>query len=160
MRKFLSALIVTVAMLFAVPSCSAQQSYTNQQQNFTVSVPGTVDESGSTTGNYAMQSFTADQTLGVIVMSPNVKVPDTRASVDGVDLSSLGANGCQDTVYNGDFARVCSVSTSNDSHVKLIGKIWVCVHLGYEYTVAVIASDGSLSESQVEYYLNSFVFVR
>ena len=160
MRKFLSALIVTVAMLFAVPSCSAQQSYTNQQQNFTVSVPGTVDESGSTTGNYAMQSFTADQTLGVLVMSPNVKVPDTRASVDGVDLSSLGANGCQDTVYNGDFARVCSVSTSNDSHVKLIGKIWVCVHLGYEYTVAVIASDGSLSASQVDYYLNSFVFVR
>ena len=160
MRKFLSALVVTVAMLFAVPSCSAQRSYTNQQQNFTVSVPGTVDESGSTDGSYAMVSFSSDATLGVIVMSPNTQVPSTRASVDGVDLSSLGANGCQDTVYNGDFARVCSVSTSNDSHVKIIGKVWVCVHLGYEYIVAIIASDGSLSASQVDYYLNSFVFVK
>ena len=160
MRKFLSALIVTVAMLFAVPSCSAQQSYTNQQQNFTVSVPGTVDESSSTAGGYALVSFSSDQTLGVLVMSPNVKVPDTRASVDGTDLSDLGANGCQDTVYNGDFARVCSISTSNPAHVKITGKVWVCVHLGYEYIVAIIASDGSLSASQVDYYLNSFVFVR
>jgi hypothetical protein len=160
MKGFISALVVSLILLVAAPFCAAQSKYTNADQNFAVYVPGTVTEADSTPAQYAMVSFTADSTLGVIVTSPNIKVPNTRETVDAVDLSDLGAFNCQDTTYNGDFARICSISTSNEKGVNIGGKVWVDVHGEYVYTVAVIVSKGSNLESSVDYYLNSFVFLK
>jgi hypothetical protein len=160
MKGFISALVVSLVLLFATPLCKAQTKYTNTQQNFAIYVPGTVDESSSNQASYAMVSFTGDDTLGVMVYSPNIQVPNTRETVSSIDLSDLGAYGCQDTTYHDDFARICSINTTNNAGVKIGGKVWVDVHNDYVYTVAVLVSIGTPSENSVDYYLNSFVFLK
>ena len=160
MRGFLSSLIIAAVLLFAPITCKSQQAYTNNQQNFSMSVPGSVDVSDSTDTIFTLTSYSAESNLGVMVVSPNIKVPKTRESVDAVDLSAFGAYSCQDTTYNGDFAKVCPLATTNDAGVKIIGKVWACVHGSYVYIVGIVVSADSQSTSQVDYYLNSFVFLR
>lgn len=162
-RLFHSSLCLLAVMLLATPLCLGQQLYTNSQQNFSVNVPGPVDESASTSDVYMLKSYNPGQTLALMVLSYNKPVSDTRDTLDS-DVSDLqhseGAFNCKDTVYHGDFAAICDMTQTNANNVVVHGKIWVCIHNNYEYTVIVCAADDSSSASQVMPYLDSFVFLK
>lgn len=157
------SLCLLAVVLFATPLCSGQQAYTNAQQNFSINLPGQADESASTSDIFMMRSYDSNNTLAVGVLIFNRQVPNTREFLDSglADLvNSLGGSNCKDTTYNGDFAAICDLTQTNERGVTIHGKIWVCIHNSYEYTVFAAAAAGSPYALQVESYLDSFAFLK
>jgi hypothetical protein len=162
--KRISYLLGLVAiMLFATPLCFSQSTFTKNSQNFSVNVPGPVDGSGSTSALYVMASYNSDNTFLIGVISTNGTVSNTREYLDNSlnnDIGpTIGAYGCVDTVYNGDFAAICKLSTTNNRNVAVTGKVWLCIHDNYLYAVFV-GSSTNVDSSVIDSYLNSFVFLK
>lgn len=160
MKRISYLVSIFTIMLFATPLCFGQGTYTNNAQNYSMYTPGTVDENGSTSDLYVMSSYNSNSSFGVGVIISNSTITNTRESLDSMlpDIEKeIGGYNCTDTTYNGDFAAICPVSTTNDKQVSVTGKLWVCIHNGYLYTVFAISSTNS---TQIDSYLDSFVFLK
>jgi len=161
MKRILTILFVVLLASFAA---SAQQTYTNSKQNFTINLPGTPTVGDRDTEFYLI-SMNYDSTFGVSVDAPSDKVSAGRAAVDAyVNSISETASlyGCKDNTYNGDPTALCDWSSTNDTGVRIHGKMWVVNHNGWLYLVSTIAAVTGTHDNETELItpINSFEFLQ
>jgi hypothetical protein len=165
-----SRIVFALIFLLGMVSFSHAQRYTNEQQNFAVTLPGPAVVDTSDPDSFVVSGFNADYTAGGFVISPNAKTHAPDVGNEQAYWSNLvdGLKGkftivsCTYPYWNGASTVLCDITDTNSSGVHLTGKLWATVHMGYLYGVVGFVSDNSgkgLSTVPKE-IVNSFAFIK
>ena len=145
------------------------QRYTNEQQNFAVTLPGPAVVDTSDPVMFSVSGFNSAATAGGLVVAPNVK--ETSLPTVGNEQAywsdlvtylkgDFTVVSCRYPYWNGASTVVCDVTGTNSSGVHLTGKMWATVHMGYLYGVVAFVSDGSGLDTVPNDIINSFAFIK
>jgi len=162
MKKFLAVLVLALCSILPLSA----QRYTNQQQNFAITLPGPAHEDTSNTPVFIVSGYDPQSYVGamVIVSNNKVKVPTSQDEWnnlrDNTTPSNVTFKECRYPTWNGDSTIVCTFSAVNDRGVRLSGFYWADVHNGYLYVIMAESSDGSGNDDVPSKILNSFQFLK
>jgi hypothetical protein len=156
MKNFLIAFL-----LFLCPMVASAQRYTNQQQGFSITLPGVADTSSSDAESFSLSAISSDRTVGTVVVVGNTKLDPNSATAENysavVTNSGLVTSNCTYPTIQNRLAERCSYATVNVKGVPLHGTLLLVVNdKGYLYLITAFSVDGAGVDAAPGQIIDSF----